>query len=422
MSGANSGGQKRPPDKPITVDDDGFTVPIAKRGRGRPKKQRVDDDVMSVTSLVSGNTYDSLTDDDTGDCGHLSKKNRVVKMKRPPPIVLPNLNSRKDVDAIMEGIPIEKSNILRRITREGTRLFVSTTEKFKALRSHFAKANCKFTSYTLHEDMVTRYVMYGLPEHNPREVQEALSAALKQAPFDLKQMKINKKSYTDQANYLVYFKKSAGITLLHLKSITGILGYRVYFSKYQKSDQPTQCYNCQRYSHASANCWLDPRCMRCGGPHKSTDCPLVDKRTLKIPDDKVKCINCDGKHTSNSKDCPSRIKIVKDRQELVNKRTNTAKGARYVKNYSNNYDSHFPDTIRLNRNVNKTTERNTTYTPYSQVVVESTQPFSNSNSTFKPSQLMSIFKQMVHICSSCRTVEEQLTALAAIVEKYLCHD
>lgn len=419
MSGANPGAPGRPPD--VSMDQDGFTIPLPKkRGRGRPRKQRQDDD---NSSIVTENSFASLTDDDEGDIRKPPKRNRVIKARRPPPIILPNLNTRVQVDDILKGVPVEQSKILRRTTKDGTKLFVSTGEDFKALRTHFGDAKVKFTSFTLHEDMVTRYVMYGLPECDTREVHTALTNALKQSPMDVKKMKIIKKSYDDQANYLIYFKKSAGITLLHLKSVTGILGYRVNFSKYQKGSQPTQCYNCQRYSHASSNCWLDPRCMRCGGSHKSSDCVHVDKTTKKVPEDKVKCINCGGSHTSNSKDCPTRIKLMKDRRELATRRHHTANQTRYVNNYSNNYDSHFPETLKSNRFVNTT--RNVTdsrYAPYSKVLTQTTQPPNNSNTAFTPSQLMTIFREMIQICSSCQTAGQQLSALAEIVEKYLCHD
>lgn len=429
MSLSGMGTSGRPPDQPIRMDEDGFAVPITKkRGRGRPRKNAAnDEDAGSVVSSLSKNSYETLTDDDPGEFGHMVKRNRAMKVKKPPPIILHNLNSKKEVDAVLQNIPVNKSNILKRVTKQGTKLFVPTTEEFKSLRSHLSTAKAKFTSYTLHEDMVTRYVMYGLPEHDIDEVRAALTDVLKQQPLEVKQMKINRKSYEDQANYLVYFKKSAGITMLNLKNITGILGYRVVFAKYERGVQPTQCYNCQQYSHASRNCWLDPRCMRCGGPHKSSECSLIDKSTMKIPEDKVKCINCHGNHTSNSKDCPIRIRLVKEREELASKRLNTAKGTRYVHDYKNKYGTNFPafkNTQFVNNNDN--TPRATTESAgisYSNALTgKSTQPFSNSNSLFTPRQLMLIFKDMIRICSTCRTKDEQLLALTAVFEKYMCHD
>lgn len=428
MSFSVPGAPGRPPDQVEKMDDDGFTVPIVKkRGRGRPRKTTNADDTNSVVSNTSVNTFMTLSDDDPGDVSHLPKKSRVVKPKRPPPIVIPNLNTVKDVEAILVAAPINKSNILRRITKDGTKLFVTTPDEFKSLREHLKTTKVKFTSYTLHEDMVSRYVMYGLPKHDIREVYDALKNALTQEPHDLKEMKINKKSYPDQANYLIYFKKSAGITLANLKTVTGILGYRVFFSRYEKGVQPTQCYNCQRYSHASANCWMEPRCMRCSGPHKSSECCLLDKTSKKIPDDKVKCINCDGNHTSNSNECPTRIKLTKERRELADRRLNTVKRTRYAQEYRNNYDSHFPANKSTRVVDNPNTRRNTTVTngiSYSQSVKTGiTQPIDDSNSDlFSPQELLQILRDMVRICSSCRTKEDQILALTAIVEKYVCHD
>lgn len=55
-----------------------------------------------------------------------------------------------------------------------------------------------------------------------------------------------------------------------------------------------QCYKCQRYGHHSSDCGYKDRCRKCGQDHKSEDC---DNST-------VKCANCKGDHSSNSKDCP----------------------------------------------------------------------------------------------------------------------
>lgn len=420
MSGTagTSGTSGEPPDKTPTMDHDGFSVPLKiKRGRGRPRKN-----ADGVSIISTENSFDGLTDDDQGDVRQVWKKNRPTKEKRPPPLFIPNLKTRNDVEAILKDVPVDTKKVLRRSTKDGTKLFVSSNEDFKLLRTHFESRKVQFTSFTLHEDMVTRYVMYGLPKYNTTEVKEGILESLKFAPMEVKEMKIKEKSYDDQANYLVYFKKASGVTLTQLKSITGVLGYRVNFSKYHKGSQPTQCYNCQRFSHASANCWLDPRCMRCGGPHKSSECTLVDETTKKVPDAQVKCINCKGNHTSNSKVCPTRIKLMKDRMELNNRRQNTAKQGRYVQNFTNNYNSQFP---AMNNFDNRTTARDATDSaqlPYSKVLTQPTQPVRNSNSAFTPSQLMAIFREMIHICSSLQSAEQQLTALTAIVEKYLCHD
>ncbi|GFY58321.1 uncharacterized protein TNIN_340331 [Trichonephila inaurata madagascariensis] len=47
----------------------------------------------------------------------------------------------------------------------------------------------------------------------------------------------------------------------------------------------TQCYICNLFNHSSKNCHMRTRCLKCGEPHKTIDCPIKDK--IENP----KCIN-----------------------------------------------------------------------------------------------------------------------------------
>lgn len=143
-------------------------------------------------------------------------------------------------------------------------------------------------------------------------------------------------------HFLIYFKKSDKITLNLLKStITGIMNYYVHFEHYKpRVFGPTLCRNCQEYGHSSSNCNLQPRCMRCSENHKSTECPHIDKTTNKIPEDKVKCANCQGQHTSNYSNCKYRLDLMKKNQTRAElSRKNQNKG--YVIT-NQNYSTSFP--------------------------------------------------------------------------------
>lgn len=58
-----------------------------------------------------------------------------------------------------------------------------------------------------------------------------------------------------------------------------------------------RCYRCQKIDrHFARDCENPVACMKCSGPHWSRDCPNTDE---------IHCINCNGKHQTNSSDCPS---------------------------------------------------------------------------------------------------------------------
>ena len=58
-----------------------------------------------------------------------------------------------------------------------------------------------------------------------------------------------------------------------------------------------QCTNCQRYGHTKNFCSRAPRCVKCTGSHRTSDC-LRKERS-----DQVKCVLCEGNHPANYKGC-----------------------------------------------------------------------------------------------------------------------
>lgn len=427
MSRVTPGTSGRPPGSSNPTDADGFSIPIGRK-RGRPRKKdliNMDEDAMSGYSVSTNNSYGSLDDNDPGESAGQRKRQRTVKTKRPPPIIIPNLNFQQ-VNEQLKGVKeINPSNINRRITKEGVKLFLTSSEEHKLMRGHLDQVKTKYTTFTRDEDRMTRFVMYGLPITDPVEVQAAIIAVSQLKPVAVKHMKITKKLYPEQCNYLIYFNKTSNVSIEDIWRITGILGYHVFFDYYQKSGEPTQCFNCQGFTHASANCTLDPRCVRCAGPHKSKDCTLVNATTKKIPEDQVKCINCGGKHTASSRECPLRIRLTKERQEMAVRRSQTDKRNRYVANF-NDYKHTFPS-MPQQQNVNNGPPKNSMRMPHSQAWTR-TSPSGgehanqDSSGKFTPRQLMEIFREMNRICAECTNKQQQLDCLMDIFEKYVVYD
>lgn len=427
-----SGPPGRPPDRPERMDDDGFVTPMPhgggrKRGRPRGSKNKTKD--TDLESVTTENSFASLNDDDLGEneIDYSRKRMRKMRQPKPPPLIIPNLNF-KDVEKKLSGLEIPREHINRRIVKgTTTKIYVSSCDEHRLLRQHLNRSKTKYMTYTPADERLIRFVMYGLPDDDVGTVKKAIHEKLQIMPTEVKKMKITKKRYPEQANYVIYFSHDSNVTLNDLKSVRGILGYHVFFERYRRDDAPTQCFNCQRYTHASRNCTMDPVCNRCGGPHRSTDCNKVNKETGKVPDEELKCSNCHGNHTASSMNCPERLKLMNERRELAKQRENNARQSRYV-NQFNNYNDHFPSHSNKNNTnpsfkkpATDTYTRNLSYAETARMYDRVPDKRSNSN-TFSARQLMAIFKEMVRICASCHTREEQLIALTDIVDKYIIDD
>ncbi|GFT46198.1 putative RNA-directed DNA polymerase from transposon X-element [Trichonephila clavipes] len=61
----------------------------------------------------------------------------------------------------------------------------------------------------------------------------------------------------------------------------------------------TQCFSCNNFHHSAENCFLKPRCLKCGEEHLTKDCPIKQRLEIKY------CINCQVYgHMANWYGCP----------------------------------------------------------------------------------------------------------------------
>jgi len=67
--------------------------------------------------------------------------------------------------------------------------------------------------------------------------------------------------------------------------------------------RPYRCTNCQMYGHAQKTCWRNPICPRCSGNHS------FDKCKNQNDEEKIRCSNCQGKHSAAWTGCPKYIQI-----------------------------------------------------------------------------------------------------------------
>ncbi|GFW02622.1 probable RNA-directed DNA polymerase from transposon X-element [Trichonephila clavipes] len=81
--------------------------------------------------------------------------------------------------------------------------------------------------------------------------------------------------------------------------IRSCLYMQIKFDPFRKNSRPTQCYNCNFFHHASQNCSMKTRCLKCGGGHRTGQCEIKEKITNPT------CINCNAQgHMASSTECP----------------------------------------------------------------------------------------------------------------------
>lgn len=87
----------------------------------------------------------------------------------------------------------------------------------------------------------------------------------------------------------------------------------------------TQCHNCQQYGHSATNCGHKYRCIKCLNEHLPGQC----LRKTKDDEGTPKCVNCQGDHAANSRQCSHFISY----SEMVQRqKSNRQSASRLVSN------------------------------------------------------------------------------------------
>ncbi|GBM27854.1 hypothetical protein AVEN_209480-1 [Araneus ventricosus] len=75
-------------------------------------------------------------------------------------------------------------------------------------------------------------------------------------------------------------------------NIDNVCYFKVEIQRFQRRTGALQCFNCNLHHHAAAACQLDPRCLKCGGPHSHVQCTERFETNTEGKIINPKCINC----------------------------------------------------------------------------------------------------------------------------------
>ena len=162
-------------------------------------------------------------------------------------------------------------------------------------------------TYTLESDRLKKTVIRGLcPNLDTDEIRDDL-ARLGFTPTKVAVMPTGKNPRA-RPLYLAYFPSSTDMGKLKAAA-TSLLQCNVQLEKLRANKSSpsspgtigTQCYRCQSFGHASANCGRPARCVKCTEPHATSDCPRKDRN-----EGQPTCCNCNGPHPANYSGCPKR--------------------------------------------------------------------------------------------------------------------
>lgn len=391
--------------------------PSVRKKRARPPNKPPEDDRYSV---ATSNSFSELDTDDESNM-FTEKRSKNSKAQPPPPIMVPSM-SQAQLNLKLQGSGVLPEKIQKRLTRSGTSLYAESPEDYKKIKAQLTKMAVDYYTYTPHEDRLTKYVLYGLPNgSNIDDIRRNIAEKISVDTADIKQLTLRNPRYVDEAIYLVYFKKPLSISLNTVKIISAMQiehqNYRVSWNFYKKGNGPTQCMNCCRYYHSWRNCSMPSRCIRCNGDHPANKCPHLNEDTKKIPEHLLKCHHCGGNHAANNINCPKRPE-----QQEKPKNENRFKTGEYDQSYPTYNPYRHPKAVKphdIQTIPQLIAPQPRVRPPWNNSEEQPKIITGHKGDLFTPNQLMEIFLELTNVCLTMKSKIEQIQALGNIVTKYI---
>ncbi len=348
---------------------------------------------------------------------NFAKENKKPGLQKPPPITIKNL-SIVQLEAKIKFIKIDTNNIKFQLNNHGIKIHTFNNNDFEAVKKFCIDSEIEFYTHASRDDKLTKIVLYGLPEFEIPYVLQNLNAA-NLFPTDIKKLSIRNQKYEMQCHFLLYFKKADNIKISKVREIRYLCNCVVRWEYYtHKRSGPTQCSNCQGFRHGTKNCFLKPKCIRCGEPHKSAECPLIDQNNpkSKAPTEKLRCANCGKNHVASFTGCPERMSIIKSRE---NSKFNGRKVSR-ERNVPGFVSAPQLDNFNFPALINgPSTSKAWTSSQANPVIQNLKKPIEKSNDLLSPEECYSVFTEFLNAISHCKTRMDQINVIGQITFKYL---
>lgn len=370
----------------------------------------------SISYNVPTSNSFSLLNNDNKSASQVSSK--PVK---PQPIVVPGASAAN----LRNLLVAQNTKFTMRISPAGIKLFPADVTTHTAILSILKAQNINYFSFSPRDITSKKFVLFGLDNYPEDEVQSLLEAeGLK--PSAVKKMRINKQRYADESNYLIYFNQNEMISLSDLRDKKFINYTRVSWDHYKiKSPTVTQCHKCMAFGHGTSNCGMPEKCGVCAKNHITGNCPLIleKQRTnqRQINPNKLRCANCNEKHTATFRGCSQREQYIKSRGSSRRPQSQSQQVQRPLRTAQPlppTNDIEFPAMPRPTTSLNGPAPHTHTIPNPWQRGATTIQPEVGDNSSFTGQDITIMLNEIFSSLQGCRSKAEQAKVILELGIKY----
>lgn len=274
------------------------------------KSKKIVEEISDKDSAKESETEDMENNEDSLDYIKAKRTGRL------PPFIVENssLNylSFKEV--------MKKENLLndyrgKYLEHNGTYTIKPLTREVYAMIQNILDQNhAKYHTYSIPENRDIKVVIRKLPSFT--EI-NTIESELEEEGFEFKKVIQMQKRVDGTLKKLPLF-----IVILprtennkRIYKLNALFNLKIEIQDYRRKSGLLQCFKCQGYFHTQAHCTHDPKCVKCAGPHLSSECPTP--KGEKAPN--LKCANCEGEHPASYRQC---ITYLQKQKEFESRKLN----------------------------------------------------------------------------------------------------
>lgn len=178
----------------------------------------------------------------------------------------------------------------------GVRIKCNDPESYSNILKLLNENNIYLHTHQLPQDKGLRIVIKNLHSTTPPD---SIRSFLTKQGLTAKYVNVLKNRFTGIPLNIfeVEIANEANIDVEKILSIRKIDSQEVTVERQARRAEPVQCHRCQSFGHSKNYCRRPFICLKCAGPHPTTECKK-DKNTPGL------CANCGNQHIASYKGCP----------------------------------------------------------------------------------------------------------------------
>ncbi|GFW69114.1 nucleic-acid-binding protein from transposon X-element [Trichonephila clavipes] len=256
---------------------------------------------LNITEVETTNRFSNLQIEDPPIIeNEQEERDEDIPQPKPPrfrpspPITIDNVNNSAAFLKQLQNMTQE--NLMGRIIGKGLRVYPKTPQAYHKIRSFIDHEKLESYTYQLNAEKELKVVIRGMPsDMPPQQIIEGLSE-LGLTINDCHVM-INRKTGLPMPLFLLSLPKNEPNKDVYNITELCYMKIKIEPLEKKKKKRPSPMFPLPGFFHSSKFCTRNPKCVKCGQPHLTSDCK-------KTKDTEATCCHCQGNHPANFSGCP----------------------------------------------------------------------------------------------------------------------